>query len=362
MKQSLTALLLLCALAACKDKQEEIHPQYKELTSAVYASGSLVPEQEYRVVSSVDGYLVQSAVKEGDSVHKGQMLFAISSEVREVQQRGAAAVVQRTAPTASENSPLITDLKSKMAVARIKMQQDSLQYLRYKSLYDQQAISKSSYEKYYLQYESSIKDYNSLREQLDQQRLNSKLQMQQAQNQLSLAAAQANVGNLKSFVNGRIYEVYKKEGDLITPNQPVALIGAGKMIAKLLVDEDDLDKVFNGQKVLISMDAYPGKVFKAHISKIYPLLNKVEQSFRVDAELDDEVALGMYGLNIEANIVIAEKRKVMVIPRGVLLKGDSILVKKGDDVVKVKVNKGLEDEQWVEVKGLDEQTTIIIEK
>ncbi len=362
MKQSLTAFLLLCSLASCKDKQEEIHPQYKDLTSAVYASGSLVPEQEYKVVSSVDGYLVQSLVKEGDNVQKGQMLFSINSEVREVQERGAAAVVRRTAPTASENSPLITDLKSKIAVARIKMQQDSLQYLRYKNLYDQQAISKSSYEKYYLQYESSVKDYNSLGEQLDQQRLSSKLQMQQAQNQLSLAAAQANVGNLKSFVNGRIYEVYKKEGDLITPNQPVALIGAGKMIAKLLVDEDDLDKVFVGQKVLISMDAYPGKVFKAHISKIYPLLNKVEQSFRVDAELDDEVPLGMYGLNIEANIVIAEDQKVMVIPRGVLLKGDSILVKKGGDVVKIKVNKGLEDEQWVEVKGLNEQTTIIIEK
>ena len=70
----------------------------------------------------------------------------------------------------------------------------------------------------------------------------------------------------------------------------------------------------------------------------------------------------MYGLNIVANIVIAEKRIVIVIPRGLLLKVDSILVKKGDDVVKVKVNKGLEDEQWVEVKGLDEQTTIIIEK
>jgi HlyD family secretion protein len=362
MKQQLTALLLLCSLVACKDEKEEIHPQYKELTSAVYASGSLVPEQEYKVVSSVDGYLVQAMVKEGDSVTKGQMLFGISSEVRQVQEQGAAAMVQRTAPTVSENAPLIAELKGKISVARIKVQQDSLQHARYQNLYEQAAISKSTYEKYYLQYQSSVKDYNTLKEQLEQQRLSGRLQMQQAQNQLSVAAAQANVGNLRSFVNGRVYDVYKKEGDLVVPNQPVALIGAGKMIARLLVDEDDLDKVFNGQKVLISMDAYPGKVFKAHISKIYPLLNKVEQSFRVDAELDEPVPVEMYGLNIEANIVIAENKKVMVVPRSVLLKGDSVLVKKGNETVKMKINKGLEDEQWVEVKDMNEQTTIIVEK
>jgi hypothetical protein len=38
------------------------------------------------------------------------------------------------------------------------------------------------------------------------------------------------------------------------------------------------------------------------------------------------------------------------------------MVKKGDEVVKMKINKGLEHEQWVEVKGLNEQTTIIVEK
>jgi HlyD family secretion protein len=362
MKQQLAGLFLVCLLAACKDKQEEIHPVYKELTSAVYASGSLVPEEEYKVVSSIDGYLVQSLVSEGDTISKGQMLFTVSNEVRDVQEAGAHAIVQKTVPTVATNSPAFNELKGRIEVARIKLQQDSLQYARYKNLYEQQAISKSNYEKFYLQYQSSLKDFNNLNQQYEQQRLSNNLQLQQVQNQLSVAAAQANIGRLKSFVNGRVYDIYKKEGDLITPNQPLALIGAGKMIARLLVDEDDLGKVYTGQKVFLTMDAYPDKVFNAHITKIYPLLNKVEQSFRVDAVMDEDASVDMYGLNLEANIIISEKKRVMVIPRTALLKGDSILLKNGDETVKTKVKKGLEDEKWVEVIGLTEQSTIIIGK
>jgi len=322
-----------------------------------------VPEQEYKVVSSVDGYLVDALVKEGDTVSDGQMLFRISSDVRQVQEQGARAIVQRTIPVVTDNAPQIRELEGRLEVAGIKKQQDSLQYMRYKKLYDANAISQSSYEKYYLAYQSSLKDYQNLKQQLQQLKLANDLQLQQARNQLSVAEAQSGIGNLKSYVDGVVYDIYKKQGDLITPNQPIALIGAGKMIARLLVDEDDLERVFEGQKVFITMDAYPDKVFKAHITKVYPLLSKVEQSFRVDAEMDEQVPQSIYGLNLEANIVIAENKKVMVIPKKALLKGDSVMIEKDGETKMVRIEKGIEDEEYVEVKkGLDQSATVIIKQ
>jgi multidrug resistance efflux pump len=362
MKRQFLYIILSFAAIGCKEKQQTVQVQTKMLTSAVYASGSLMPEEEYKVISSVDGYLVRASVKEGDNVKKGDLLFTVSSMVRNAQEQGARALVNRTLPTAIDNAPLLRELQARIEVARIKMQQDSLQYARYKTLYEQNAISQSNYEKYYLQYQSSLKDYQSLRQQYKQQELAGDIQLQQARNQLTVAAAQSDVGNLRSFANGIVYDVYKKEGDLITPNQPIALIGAGKMIARLLVDEDDLDKVSTGQKVVITMDAFPDKVFKAHVEKIYPLLNKVEQSFRVDAVLDEPVPVEMYGLNLEANIVIAENKQVNVIPRSVLLKGDSVLIKEGDKTKKIKIEKGIEDEQWVEVRSGINKNTIIIKE
>ncbi len=361
MKRQLLWLSLAVIATGCSKKQKEVHAETKYLTSAVYASGSLVPEQEYKVISSVDGYLVRALVKEGDTVHKGQLLFSVSSEVRNAQEAGANMLVQKTIPTATDNAPLIRDLEGKMEVARLKKHEDSLQYIRYKNLFEQNATSKSNYEKYHLQYQTSAKDYQGIDMQLKQQRLASKIQLQQAQNQLSIAAAQSDVGNLKSFVNGVVYDVYKKEGDLIAPNQPIALIGGGKMFAKLLIDENDLEKIQLGQKVLITMDAYPDKVFNAHIVKIYPLLSKVEQSFRADAVIDDPLPVGMYGLNLEANIVTAEKKQVLAIPKAALQKGDTVIVKKDGSETKIKIKKGIEDDQYVEVlNGIDTSTIIII--
>jgi multidrug efflux pump subunit AcrA (membrane-fusion protein) len=242
------------------------------------------------------------------------------------------------------------------------MQQDSLQYARYRKLHEQQAVAQSSYEKIYLQYQASLKEYASLRQQWQQQRLAGDIQLQQAENQWAVAAAQSGVGQLKSFANGVVYDVYKKEGDLIAPGQPIALIGAGPMIARLLVDEDDLDKVFTGQKVLLTLDAFPDKVFHARISRIYPYLNKVEQSFRVDAVLETPLPVSIYGLNLEANIVVSEGRQVLAIPKSALLRGDSVLVKEGQETRKVKIVKGIEDDNWVEVvSGVLSSATIINE-
>jgi multidrug efflux pump subunit AcrA (membrane-fusion protein) len=156
---------------------------------------------------------------------------------------------------------------------------------------------------------------------------------------------------LKSYTNGVVFEVYKQTGDLIAPNQPIALIGSGKMIAKLLVDQDDLQKIYNGQQILITMDAFPGKVFHAGVRRIYPILNKAEQSFRVDAVFEEALPFSMYGLNIEANIVINEKIKAMVIPRKALIHGDSVQVKEGGRLAMVKIKKGAEDNEYVQVLG-----------
>jgi HlyD family secretion protein len=354
-------VLVILAAESCKSKQQQIKPEIKELTEAVYASGTLVPEEEYKVVSTVEGYLLKSLVKEGDTVKRGQLLFSLGSNSSRVQEQAADALLQKTMPLATEFSPAIRELEGRIELARIRMENDSLQYERYKNLYEQDAISKSNYEKYLLQYQTASREYGNLHEQLKQQRLTAALQLQQANNQLTLSRTEVNNGVLKSFANGIVYDVYKREGDLVIPNQALALIGKGRMIAKLQVDEDDLSRVKDGQKVLITMDAFPDKVFRATVIRIYPILNKIEQSFRVDALPDEPMPVGIYGLNVEANIVIRENAKVLVVPRKAILPGDTVIIKEGKKTANVKINKGIEDKNWTQVTGgITEQTLIIL--
>ena len=333
---------------ACKEKQI-VKPQMKQLTEAVYASGTLVPEKEYKVVSATDGFLENALVREGDTIKKGQLLFRLSNDDRQAQVDAASQMVQKTLPVAASNSPAQMDIENRLAAARIRLENDRKQYERYKHLFDENAISASSYEKFQLQYQTTSKEVGSLQQQLQQQRLSSAIQLQQATNQLRLASTSRGNGLIKSFTDGIVYEISRQTGDMIYPNQPIALIGSGRMIAKLLVDEDDFEKVKEGQKVLITMDAYPGKTFSATLYRIYPLLNKVEQSFRVDAVFNDGLPANVYGLNIEANIVIRENVQALVIPRQAVIKGDSVLVRNGSELVAVKIKKGVEDKDWVQV-------------
>ena len=343
--------LFLLSVFSCRQKQKTVAPVTKLLTEAVYASGTLVPEMEYKVVSSVDGFLASAQVKEGDSVRKNQLLFQLSNSNQTAQVNAAEGIVSKTKPVADPNGPAIKDLENKLASARVRLQNDQTQFNRYKNLFEQNAISASNYDKYRLQYETSQHDVQALEQQLQQQRLNAALQLQQASNQLSIAQTNRMNGNIKSYADGRVFDIYKQVGDLIAPNQPIALVGSGKMIAKLMVDQDDLQKVYVGQKILITMDAFPNKTFNATVNRIYPMLNKAEQSFRTDAVFDEPIPFSMYGLNVEANIVVKEKQQVMVIPKSALLPGDSVKVETNGAVSKVKIRKGVSDAGYVQVLG-----------
>jgi hypothetical protein len=81
----------------------------------------------------------------------------------------------------------------------------------------------------------------------------------------------------------------------------------------------------------------------------------------VDAVLIDKLPRTLYGLNIEANIVIGENKTVLAIPREALLKGDSVLTRENGVDKKVKISKGVVDRNWVEVKsGLTVNNLIVI--
>ncbi len=353
--------VLACLLAGCQPEQRTIQPGFKIVTEAVYASGTLVAEREYKVVPAIDGYLVSSMVSEGDSVQAGKLLYTVRSASLQVQEQSARDILRRTMPVVKKDAPAFNALHEQIGMLTRQLQNDSLQYSRYRNLYEKQAISKSQLEKRQLQYQRSLTDLNKLKQQLRSEHLNADIRYQSARNQVQVSKTVSNEGLLRSAVNGIVYEVYKQQGDIVNRNQPVALIGSSKMIARLLVDEDDLARVSPGHEAIITMDAFPGKYFEGKVTKVYPFLSRIEQSFRVDVEFNEALPVNIYGLNVEANIVINRHKKVMVIPKKAV-RGDSVLVRNGTRSTMVKITGGIEDNEWMEVKsGLDISSQIIYE-
>ncbi|NUN99969.1 MAG: efflux RND transporter periplasmic adaptor subunit [Saprospiraceae bacterium] len=346
---------------ACRKESQTVMPQIRPLTEAVYASGNLYPDEEYKVFANVNGYLTKALVTEGDSVTKNMALFLISGPNREVDEQSTLAIYEISRENASRNAPAIQELENRLGTALLKTQNDSLQARRYDNLYESKAVSKSEWERVKLQYEVSRNEAQQLRAQIRSRRNAANVELRQAQSQYLRARNNQQDGVLSSFLNGRIYEIYKQPGDAVHTNEPIALAGSSRFIARLSIDESDYSKVKKGQKVLIAFDAMPDQTFPAHIHKIYPKLNRVEQSFRADAVFEQPVPMEIYGLNLEANIIIKETEEALTIPRAALLKGDSVWVEKGGTVTKIAIRTGLADRSNVEVlEGLDVHARLII--
>lgn len=362
MKTPLSILVLFTVVVGCKNDSGSTSPSYQELTEAVYASGNVYPRNEYTVTADATGILQQRLINEGDSIHQNQLLFVLENATEDARQQAAANAYRLAKANLGPNSPVLAELEAQVRNARTRLANDSINYHRFRELYQQNATSKAELEKAELNYTVSK---NNLRAQLNTlQRNRDQIRLDVENNRSQLVSSEEAGRNtrVRSFVNGKVYEVYKEPGEVVRVGDQLALVGSGNQLyAQLSVDESDFGRLRTGQEVLLKADVYPNKVFKAKVSKIYPKLNRSDQSFRVDAEFTGEKPASYYGLTVEANIIISQNPHVLTIPKSYVVGDDSVWIEQDGQKQKIRFQKGAENFDLVEVKGgLTEKAKVII--
>jgi HlyD family secretion protein len=352
--------ILLITLFSCGNNNDVIIPEVKPLLEGVYASGYIVSENEYQVIAQVEGYLIESLVKEGDSVQTGDVLFRIEAEQQGARNKAAQEVYAISLKNYREGSPVISELKSLVAGAKTKLSYDSVNFVRYENLLKSNATSKAEYDRIKLLYENSSNDY-ALQKSRYQKALNQVyLEYQNAKSQLQITQNESGKYSVRSDVNGKVYRINKEKGELVRRSEVLAVVGGSVYYLQLTIDELDIQRVEAGQQILVKIDAYPEQIFKAEVAKIYPMVNQQQQSIRVDAILVDKLPGAFTGLAVEANIIIRQKDKALVIPKSALLKGDSLQIKTEDGIKKIKVLTGIKTFDEVEIiDGITDKTEII---
>lgn len=180
--------------------------------------------------------------------------------------------------------------------------------------------------------------------------------------------ASRTTGNNKYFItsdcNGLVYKIMKEKGEAVHPDEPVILIGdADKRIIKLSVDQEDIDKIKTGEKVLVKTDVSGDTIYTASVKKIYSLMDEANQSFRVDAIFTEKFPYQFIHNSVEANIIVHKKMNALVIPRNALIGNDSLWIKQNGKSEKIKVETGVISPDYLEIlKGIDETTQVIIPK
>lgn len=421
---ALSAFILAMLLTSC-GKDETTKVQKKDIIDAVFASGYVAFDDEYAVTANTEGFILQSHIKEGDSVKKGATLFQLSNDVQALQALNANTNYQEALSNANDNAPKIQQLVSQIAQAKMAMaldkknyemydeginqpkiaqvnQQlmqakqsldlDKKNYERYENLLKTNAVAKVEYDKVKLQYENSQHNVAILEKNLAEKSTLTKMDLDKARlqyenSQTNVAILEKSLADMKRNLNlgvknsknqveiqqqytgdyslfstltGTVLTIQKQTGELARKGEVLAKIGGGALVTKLYIAEEDINKIKLGQKVMLNLNTEKNKPYEAVVAKIYPAFNEKEQSFIIEVTFTEELPNLRSGTQVQANIIIEERKEVLVIPKKYLLKEDKVqLENKEEKAVKIGMRSG----EWVEIlDGVDFNTTIVLPK
>lgn len=239
-------------------------------------------------------------------------------------------------------------LQQNIKFAESKYQQDKTQAERYKRLYDSQSIAKVEYENMQLAAENSLSQLNALKKQYQQVLQQSKQNYINTENQLKNNQVVLGYNKLVVPQKGTIIKKLKFSGDYVKKGDVIAVIAdENKVEGVLNVDENSIGKVKIGQTVFVQLNTNKNEVYNAKISEILAAFDEQTQSFICKVIFDKPLNTSLYGTQLEANILVGEKKNALLIPRNFLGFGNKVMVKGKDEAVIVKT--GIVSTEYVEI-------------
>lgn len=341
---------------SCSKPAEKIIPQRVHLVESVYSSAIVQPDSLYQAYASVLGILDKNLVEEGDRVEPGTPILQLINIAPILSMENAKLGFELARDNYSGTAAILKSLEKEIQSASLNYRNDSINFLRQKRLWEQNIGSKLDYENRKLAYELSANNLQLLKEEYERTRKDLSIQVQQALNNYKSSEFSSGEFTVTSKIKGLVYELYKEPGEIVNTLEPLALIGSeNNFIIELLVDEMDIVKMEVGQKTLVTLDAYGSQVFEARIKKIFPAKDESTQTFKIEAVFLKDPPKLFPGLVGEANIVVAEKKDALVIPKEFLLDENRVLTEDGP----VNIVTGLQDMEHIEIiSGIEENEPV----
>ncbi|WP_088341977.1 efflux RND transporter periplasmic adaptor subunit [Robiginitalea sediminis] len=354
---AVVSALSAALLSGCRGGEAGIAPEILDVTEAVYASVTIVPDSMYRVHAAVSGILEANLVEEGRQVVPGDPLLQINGHATDLYRENARLQMELAASNLQGEASPLNDLAARIRVAELTYRDDSTNYDRQTKLWARQIGSLAELERRQLAFERSASTLRELQSEYHRLQRELRTQLEQARNTYQASSSDAEEFRIRSTIYGKVYALYKEPGEAVLPNEPLAMLGSAEtFLAEMLVDEVDIVRLKTGQQVLITLDAYADRLFEGKVSKIYPEKDTRNQTFLVEARFTTPPEVLYPGLSGEANIVIATRQDALTIPRSYLVGADSVRTTAG----MVKVETGLITLDRVEIRsGLQPGTRLL---
>lgn len=157
-------------------------------------------------------------------------------------------------------------------------------------------------------------------------------------------------------------------GEFVTPQRKIAtLVAIRHVVVKVGIIEKQVDKVYPGQKILVSVDAYPGNIFEGTIESISPIITGESKTFEITAKIPNPDSLLLPGMFARSKIITFELDDAMTVPNEALIKttgGFQVFTVNKDNVATaVDVEPGYVSTELTQIKaGLTPGDIVIVQR
>jgi HlyD family secretion protein len=327
----------------------------QDLVASVTASGEIKPKNYINLGANTIGPapITQILVKEGDHVHKGQVVAKMESV-----QANADVVAQKASIDTSlaDSAAAEAGLKSQadgVTTAQATLDKNKAELARTKSnfdrateLYNAKLLAKQDYEQKKAEYDTAVAAIGEAEARLSQARA------QEAQARQQLTSAQKHTAqqeaNLNRFadildkydvtapIDGIVTNLPVRAGETVVPGVQnsaastiMTIADMSVITAEVKVDETDIVNVSLGQAAEVTIDAMPNRTFHGHVTEIGDTAilrssgvaasqsntsDQEAKDFKVVIALDDPPEDIRPGLSCTGKIVTATKPHVLTIP------------------------------------------------
>jgi HlyD family secretion protein len=339
-------LIFFYFLMACGKKKETLKlvaVTRGDIQEKALAVGTIEPEKETAVKSTIPGIVSEVLFKVGDAVKAGAPLFKISPN-----------------PTPLE----YVEARRSMEVAELTMKKLKADWERQVEMFKQSLISKSEIDAFENSYQEATLRYKSAGERLELLE----------KGRISMSNMEIN-SIIKSPASGIILSQSVFQGDPVVPltnYQPgtelCSLADMASLRFKGTVDEIDVGKIVTGMDAEIQIGALPDTRIPGRVALIYPKAKKEGNATLFDIEISirqDPGTTLRAGFSATASIRIRERKQVLVLPeRLILFENGKRFVEipqgRGQQAKKVEVQTGLSDGLNIEIlAGLKEGEKVV---
>ena len=230
----------------------------------------------------IPGQVLRRMVDEGESVKKGQVIASLETADLELDVANAKIQLLAAQVIASQlaNGSRPQDVSAAQAAARsaeADKQNAAAEYRRMRELFANSAVSAQEMDRSLTAYRMASARADQAGQQLSlvvegPRREEIELaaaKVEQAQKQLELAKTRLAYAQITAPIDGFVLSKNIEAGEYVSPGTPVVTIGELNQVwLKAYIAETDLGRVKLGQKVSVTTDTYPNKIYRGSIGFI----------------------------------------------------------------------------------------------